>query len=105
MYDLDWRACLAASHLWACFDYSINRFKPATTMIRLKTAIPILLVLTLIFVGFGDQFLPQPLKGASYKTRTALNQMMESSFKVWQPKSKPYGRTEKALEDAEKGKN
>jgi hypothetical protein len=74
-------------------------------MIRLKSALPALLVLALIFIGFGDQFLPQPLKSASYKTRTALNQMMESSFKVWQPKSKPYGRTEKALDDAEKGKN
>ncbi|MGA7938248.1 MAG: hypothetical protein WCA35_32155 [Kovacikia sp.] len=74
-------------------------------MIRLKSAIPILLVLALIFIGFGDQFLPQPLKSASYKTRTALNQMMASSFKIWQPKSKPYERTEKTLDNIEKGNN
>jgi len=70
-----------------------------------KSIIPILLVLALIFIGFGDQFLPQPLKGASYRTRTALNQMMESSFRFWEPKGKPYERTEKAIDDAEKGKN
>ena len=69
-----------------------------------KSAIPLLLTVGLIFIGFGDKFLPQPLSGTSLKTRTALNQMMLGSFTMWQPKTRPYERTEKALEQEQSGK-
>ncbi len=63
-----------------------------------KSWIPIYLVLILIFIGFGDKFLPQPLSGASYQTRTTLNSWMVASFKIWQPKTRPNERTEKAID-------
>jgi hypothetical protein len=72
-------------------------------MLSTKTAIPIVLILGLVFVGFGDQFLPQPLRSASYKTRVALDNWMTGSFKLWQPKADPNARTERAVEQQEKG--
>jgi hypothetical protein len=77
--------------------------QPVTVMVP-KSTIPVVLLVGLIFIGFGDKFLPQPLSGMSYYTRTTLNQMMMSSFQVWQPKSNPNARTERALEDTEKSK-
>lgn len=74
-------------------------------MFSTKTAIPIFLILALVFVGFGDQFLPQPLRGASYKTRVALDNWMTNSFNLWQPKTNPNARTERALEQQEAGKS
>jgi hypothetical protein len=73
-------------------------------MFNSKVAIPILLMLALVFIGFGDQFLPQPLSGASYKTRVALDHWMTGSFKLWQPKADPNARTERAIERQESGK-
>lgn len=72
-------------------------------MLPAKTTIPICLMLALVFVGFGDQFLPQPLSGASFKTRVAINQWMTGSFHIWQPKTNPYARTERALDQTGKG--
>lgn len=69
-----------------------------------KAAIPILLILALVFVGFGDQFLPKPLSSASYNTRVAFDRWMTSSFKLWQPKANPNARTERAVEQQESGK-
>jgi hypothetical protein len=69
-----------------------------------KSWIPVWLVLILVFIGFGDKFLPQPLSGASYKTRTTINNVMMSSFKLWTPKTNPHNRTERALEEQEAGK-
>jgi hypothetical protein len=43
-------------------------------MFRKSTIIPILLLLAVVFVGFGDRFLPPPLSTASFRTRTSLNQ-------------------------------
>ncbi|WP_421658520.1 hypothetical protein [Leptothermofonsia sp. ETS-13] len=76
---------------------------PATAMFR-KSTIPIVLVLGLIFIGFGDRFLPQPLSSASYRTRTTINQWMMATMRLWQPKTNPYARTERAIEREEKGK-
>jgi hypothetical protein len=60
-------------------------------------------ILLLIFVGFGDSFLPKPLSTASLRTRTAVNNFMIGLFPKWRPKTKPYERTEKALESVENG--
>lgn len=64
-----------------------------------KTAIPVLLLLFLLFVAFGD-FLPPPLSTASLTTRTALNQFIVALFPNWQPQD-PNRRTEKAVEETE----
>lgn len=74
-------------------------------MFSSKAAIPILLILALVFIGFGDQFLPKPLNSASYNTRVALDRWMTGSFKLWQPKANPNARTERAVEQQESGKN
>lgn len=63
-----------------------------------KLPIPLLLLVFLLFVALGDRFLPQPLSGASLKTRTTLNQVVVGLFPSWKPKTQPYERTEKALE-------
>ncbi|MDY7015079.1 MAG: hypothetical protein SVX43_16080 [Cyanobacteriota bacterium] len=57
---------------------------------------PILLIL--IFIGLGDKFLPQPLSGASLKTRTAINNFMLGLF----PKKEfenPNEQRERQIED------
>lgn len=73
-------------------------------MFNSKAAIPIFLILALVFIGFGDQFLPKPLNSASYNTRVALDRWMTDSFKPWQPKVNPNARTERAVEQQESGK-
>ncbi|MBW4579279.1 MAG: hypothetical protein KME42_06870 [Tildeniella nuda ZEHNDER 1965/U140] len=74
-------------------------------MFNKKAAIPLFLILALVFIGFGDQFLPQPLRSASFKTRVALDRWVTNSFHLWQPKTNPNARTERALEQQEPGKN
>lgn len=68
-----------------------------------KTASTWLILLFLIFVGFGDSFLPKPLSKASLQTRTSINQFFVGLFPSWQPKTRPNARTEKAVDDLEKG--
>jgi len=60
--------------------------------------VPIVLLLGLIFVGFGDKFLPSPLSEYSTQSRTALNQVVLGLFPSWQPSTNPYDRTEKEIE-------
>jgi hypothetical protein len=68
-----------------------------------QTASTWLILLFLIFVGFGDSFLPKPLSKASLQTRTTINQFFTGLFPSWQPKTRPNARTERAVEDLEKG--
>ncbi|MDZ7961791.1 MAG: hypothetical protein RMY34_28605 [Aulosira sp. DedQUE10] len=68
-----------------------------------KTATTWLLLLFLIFVGFGDSFLPKPLSSASLQTRTAINEFFVGLFPNWEIKTNANGRTERALEDTEQG--
>jgi len=70
-----------------------------------KTATIWLLLLFLIFVGFGDSFLPKPLSTTSLHTRTAINQFFVGLFPNWDIKTDPNGRTERALDDIEKGRS
>ncbi|MDJ0619928.1 MAG: hypothetical protein QNJ63_24835 [Calothrix sp. MO_192.B10] len=64
----------------------------------------LLIVLLLVFIGFGDSFLPKPLSTASFQTRTTINNFVVGMFPTWEPKTKPYERTESALEEAQKGR-
>ena len=63
----------------------------------------ILLILVLVFIGFGDSFLPKPLSSASLQTRTTMNSIIVSLFPVWQPKVNPNRRTEEAIKQAKPG--
>jgi hypothetical protein len=74
-------------------------------MFNTKAAIPLFLILALVFIGFGDQFLPQPMRSTSYNTRVALDRWMTNSFTLWQPKTDPNARTERAIQQQESGKN
>ena len=67
-----------------------------------KLPIPLILLIAIVFVALGDSFLPQPLSGASLSTRTTLNNAIAGLFPSWRPKTKPYERTEKALDQEEK---
>lgn len=39
-------------------------------------AFSVIIVLGLIFIGFGDAFLPEPLAQASYQTRNQINEFL-----------------------------
>ncbi|MBD2002809.1 hypothetical protein NDI37_26975 [Funiculus sociatus GB2-A5] len=67
-----------------------------------KTTGIFVIILALVFVGFGDKFLPKPLSTASYNTRTTLNNSLLGIFPSKKPRN-PYERTEKAIEQEEKG--
>ncbi len=61
-----------------------------------------LAILALLFISLGDRFLPPPLSTASLQTRTAMNNLLVGAFPSWRPKTKPYERTEKAIDEIEK---
>lgn len=70
---------------------------------RPKTAFPVLIVLAILFIGFGDSIFPKPLSTASLQTRTTLNKFVVGLFPQRKPRN-VYERTEKAVEQEEKGK-
>ncbi len=65
----------------------------------LKSYIPFVLFLSIIFIGFGDKFLPQPLNTASTNTRNTINTYLSSLVPSWKPKTNPNERTEKAIDN------
>jgi hypothetical protein len=67
-----------------------------------KTAVTYLLILFLLFVALGDQFLPKPLSTASRDTRISLNNFFIGLFPKKIPKLNPNERTEKELQREEK---
>lgn len=56
------------------------------------------LLIFLIFVGFGDRLLPQPLSGASLKTRTTINKFLFGLF----PKGDMENPNDKRKEEIDK---
>ena len=71
----------------------------------IKSGAILLTIGFLLFVFLGDRFLPEPLGPASLKTRTSLNQAMMGLIPNWRPKTKPYQRTEEAIEKEYEGGN
>ncbi|MEB3215536.1 MAG: hypothetical protein VKN72_04630 [Nostocales cyanobacterium 94392] len=67
---------------------------------------PIILVVLIfvLFVGIGDRVLPEPMKSASFNTRTTINKNLLGLFPTWKSKLKPHERTNKAIEDTEQKK-
>ena len=71
----------------------------------MKGYMPIILICFLLFVAAGDQVLPGALGKASTQTRTAMNNFVINLFgSPWEPKTKPYERTEKELRQLEQRK-
>jgi hypothetical protein len=73
----------------------------------LRIIIPLIVVV--VFIGFGDRFLPEPLKSASANTRHTINRVMIGLVPDnWQPGVDPNKRTEEAfekLDEEKKNKN
>ena len=72
----------------------------------LRIIIPFLLVI--VFIGFGDRFLPEPLKSASTNTRKTINRVVIGLVpENWQPGVDPNERAEEAFDklDEEEKKN
>ena len=72
-----------------------------TTIIRLIQFFP---VYGLIFVAYGDRFLPYPLNSWSYNTRTTINQIMLGSFPDDKLENNKYNnkKSDQLIEDIEK---
>jgi len=64
---------------------------------RLSALAPLILLLTIAFIGFGDSFLPKPLSTASRQSRESLNNVISGLVPNWSPKMKPNQRTEDAV--------
>ncbi|AFZ14113.1 hypothetical protein Cri9333_3282 [Crinalium epipsammum PCC 9333] len=67
-----------------------------------KSISTIVVILAVVFVSVGDRFLPKPLNTASVESRASLNNFVVGLFPAWKPKTKPYERTQKALDKVEK---
>ncbi|RUT02480.1 hypothetical protein DSM106972_059580 [Dulcicalothrix desertica PCC 7102] len=67
-----------------------------------KGNMTLVFLLMLIFVGFGDSFLPKPLSTASYQTRTTINNIVIGMFPSWRPKTDPNKRTQEAIKEMNK---
>ncbi len=65
--------------------------------------VPLLLLLSLLYIAIGDRILPQPIGTFSTQARTAINQALTGSFPSWRPKTNPYKRTNEAIEREQKG--
>jgi hypothetical protein len=68
-----------------------------------RIPVGLLLLLSLIYIGFGDQFLPASIGRYSFQARSSIDQMLIGAFPTWRPKVDPSRRTEEALEKTEKG--
>jgi len=70
---------------------------------RPKTVFSIGLFIALVFVGFGDSFLPDPLGSASANTRTQINEFIVGLFPYTEPLDNPSKRTEGEIEKMRRG--
>jgi hypothetical protein len=65
---------------------------------RPQTIASLLFFLTLVFIGFGDAFLPKPLGTASAIARSRVNQFIVGLFPDLAPVDNPHQRTEREIE-------
>lgn len=70
----------------------------------MKRYMPFIVIGTVLFVVVGDKVFPGAVGKASTQARTTVNNFMIGLFPTWEPKTKPYERTEKELENIEKRK-
>jgi hypothetical protein len=62
-------------------------------------------VYILVFIAYGDAFLPSPLSDASLKTRTTINNLLLGKFPKDILENDKYNnkRTDKVIEETEEG--
>ena len=70
---------------------------------RNRVPFGLILLLSLVYIGFGDQFLPLSMGRYSTQARSSLNQMMVGAFPSWRPKTDPQQRTQEAVKQTEQG--
>ncbi|MER3431901.1 MAG: hypothetical protein C4288_00340 [Leptolyngbya sp. ERB_1_1] len=66
---------------------------------RAKIPVGLLFMLSVVFIGFGDRFLPSQIGRCSFQARNSIDQLLVNAFPSWQPKTNPYRRTEEAIRD------
>ncbi len=69
-----------------------------------KIPFGLIFLLTLVYVGFGDQFLPGSIGQYSTQLRARFDDMLVAGFPSWRPKSQPNARTQEAIKNLENGK-
>lgn len=83
-------------------DLEKNSFwlNDARIALMIKTIGKILPLVLLIFIGFGDRFLPKPLSDYSAKTRHGINNFVIGMFPDKNLKN-PYQKSDDAVKQAE----
>ncbi len=69
-----------------------------------KQTIGLLFFIFILFVFLGDKIPYQPISNASLQTRYKLNNFIMGLFKKPEPARNPYERTEKAVDELQRGK-
>jgi hypothetical protein len=70
---------------------------------RNRVPFGLILLLSLVYIGFGDQFLPSSIGRYSLQARSSLDQMLVGAFPSWRPKANPQQRTQEAVKQSEQG--
>jgi hypothetical protein len=68
---------------------------------RSKIPIGFLFLTSIVFIGFGDQFLPPEIGRYSFQARSSIDQLLVNLVPNWQPKTNPHRRTEEAIQEKE----
>jgi hypothetical protein len=63
---------------------------------------PFIIIGFVLFVAGGDQVFPGGVGKASTQIRTTVNNFLIGVFPTWQPKTKPYDRTEQELQELDR---
>lgn len=71
---------------------------------RSKFPVAFILLVGLVYVGFGDQFLPPAIGRSSFQIRATINNALVGMFPSWRPKTNPNQRTEDAVQNLEQRK-
>ncbi|MBD1843550.1 hypothetical protein H6F89_09105 [Cyanobacteria bacterium FACHB-63] len=72
---------------------------------RNRIPVGLVLMLSVVFIGFGDQILPPEIGRYSFQARSTIDQLLVNAFPTWQPKTNPHRRTEEAVRDVNKARD
>lgn len=67
----------------------------------MKRYMPFIVIGTVLFVVAGDKVFPGAVGNASYQVRSSINNALVGAFPTWRPKTNPYERTEKELDQVQ----
>lgn len=89
-------------HLSSRLDLRLNHLTLEARIMRPKTIVSLLFFLVLVFIGFGDVLLPEPLGTASATARSQVNQFIIGLFPYVAPVENPHQRTEGEIKHLER---